>query len=114
MLNVNVVSRPGITAAAPISNAYAGFRGPRRPGTVVKVAGGLSLPLLTPPREERGGESPYQLMCGPGPSAASSTAARHSRLIGRIGGIGAVSGSDVAGAIDSMFSVCDALRMKAL
>ena len=79
----------------------------------MKVAGGLSLRPTRTPREEREGIL-FQLICGPGPSAASSTAARHSRLIGRIGGIGAVSGSDVAGAIDSMFSVCDALRMKAL
>ena len=39
----------------------------------------------------RGGPSP-QLRCGPGPPAASSTAARHSRLSGKMGGIGAVIG----------------------
>ena len=40
---------------------------------------------------------------------------RHSRLIGRIGGIGAVSGSDVGAAIESMRSPsCDPLRMNRL
>ena len=57
---------------------------------------------------------PPQLRCGPGPPAASSTAARHSRFTGRIGGIGATSGSAVAGEIESMFSVCEALRMNRL
>ena len=47
-------------------------------------------------------------------SAASSTAARHSRFTGRIGGIGASSGSAVGAAIESMFSVREALRMKRL
>src|SRR5262245_3988743 len=60
------------------------------------------------------GGSSDQLICGPGPPAASSTAARHSRLTGRIGGIGAKPGSAVGAAIDSMFSVCDPLRMKIL
>jgi hypothetical protein len=47
-------------------------------------------------------------------SAASSTAARHSRFTGRIGGIGACSGSAVGAAIEWMFSVREALRMKRL
>jgi hypothetical protein len=58
----------------------------------------------------------FQLMCGPGPSAASSTAARHSRLTGRTGGIGAVSGTSVGAAIETMRfdSVFEALRMNVL
>lgn len=44
----------------------------------------------------------------------ASTASRHSRLIGRIGGIGATFGDSVAGAMDWMFSVRDALRMNRL
>lgn len=67
-----------------------------------------------PTRSSRATIARLQLMCGPGPSAASSTAARHSRLIGKIGGIGAVSGSAVAGAIESISSVLDAFFMKAL
>ena len=57
-----------------------------------------------------------QFMCGPGPPAASSTAARHSRLTGRIGGIGAVSGTSVGAAIATMRfdSVLEALRMNVL
>jgi hypothetical protein len=43
---------------------------------------------------------PLQLKCGPGPRSASITAARHSRLTGRIGGIGATSGSAVGGATE--------------
>ena len=46
--------------------------------------------------------------------AASSTASRHSRLTGRMGGIGATSGSVVGAAIEPMFSVCEPLRMKRL
>ena len=38
----------------------------------------------------------------PGMPAASSTASRHSRVIGRIGGIGAVSGSGVGGGTDGV------------
>ena len=58
----------------------------------------------------------FQLMCGPGPSTASSTAARHSRLTGRIGGIGAVSGTSVGAAIETMRfdSVFEALRINVL
>jgi hypothetical protein len=41
-----------------------------------------------------------QLKCGPGPRAASIAAARHSRLTGRIGGIGATSGSAVGAATE--------------
>jgi hypothetical protein len=37
--------------------------------------------------------------------AASITVARHSRLMGKIGGMGATSGSAVGSAIDSIFSV---------
>ena len=57
-------------------------------------------PRPLPVKNGEGNPQSSQLMCGPGPSAASSTAARHSRLIGRIGGIGAISGSAVAGAIE--------------
>jgi hypothetical protein len=69
------------------------------------------------PRATRGGPlppAPPQLICGPGPPAASSTAARHSRFTGRIGGIGATSGSAVAGAMESMCSVREAFRMNML
>jgi hypothetical protein len=60
-------------------------------------------------------EDGRQLICGPGPlPTASSTAARHSRLTGKIGGIGAKPGSAVGAAIDWMFSVRDPLRMKIL
>ncbi len=55
-----------------------------------------------------------QLRCGPGTRAASSTAARHSLLTGRIGGIGATSGSAVGAATEPMFKVCEALRIKKL
>jgi hypothetical protein len=59
---------------------------------------------------------PLQFMCGAGPPAASSTAARHSRLTGRTGGIGAVSGTSVGAAIETMRfdSVLEALRMNVL
>ena len=55
-----------------------------------------------------------QLRRGPGPPAVSSTAARHSRLIGRIGGIGATSGSAVGAAIKINMLVCEPRRMNRL
>lgn len=55
-----------------------------------------------------------QLRCGPGPPAASSTASRHSRLSGRIGGIGAVSGAGVGAATISTRSVLEPFRMNKL
>ncbi len=51
---------------------------------------------------------------GSGLSAASSTAARHSRFMGKMGGMGATSGSAVGAATDAIFSVIEALRMKRL
>src|SRR5262249_32475451 len=51
---------------------------------------------------------------GAGSPVASSTAARHSRLIGRIGGTGTTSGCAVATTIGLMFSVRHPLRMKRL
>jgi hypothetical protein len=65
-------------------------------------------------REPLGKRPRPQRPCPAGSFAASRTAARHSRLTGKIGGMGARSGSGVGAAIESMFSVREALRMKRL
>ena len=72
------------------------------------------LHFLIPNTHYETGSTSLQLRCGPGSLAASSTASRHSRLSGKIGGIGATSGAAVGAAIESIFRVCEALRMKRL